>query len=79
MTADRITFEGVIERQNRGRNTCTTLRLRADGMTALRAAGRSDDWARLTAGQQRSRMHQVHTAKRAETRANRVDRLIAAP
>lgn len=48
-----------------------------DVMAALRAAGRSADWAALTPGQQRGRLHLVNTAKRADTRTKRIATLIA--
>ncbi|MEX0312301.1 MAG: YdeI/OmpD-associated family protein [Tateyamaria sp.] len=48
-----------------------------DVLVALRGAGRSADWAALSAGQQRSRLHLVNTAKRADTRAKRIAKLIA--
>ncbi|MEX0367728.1 MAG: YdeI/OmpD-associated family protein [Ruegeria sp.] len=46
-------------------------------LAALRRAGRSADWSALSAGQQRSRLHLVNTAKRADTRAKRIAKLIA--
>ncbi|WP_415401605.1 YdeI/OmpD-associated family protein [Tateyamaria sp. SN3-11] len=48
-----------------------------DVMAALRAAGRSADWAALSPGQQRGRLHLVNTAKRADTRTKRIATLIA--
>ncbi|MEM8576558.1 MAG: YdeI/OmpD-associated family protein [Pseudomonadota bacterium] len=48
-----------------------------DVSAALRAAGRSSDWAALSAGQRRGRLHAVSTAKRAETRARRIAALVA--
>ncbi|MEL6465316.1 MAG: YdeI/OmpD-associated family protein [Pseudomonadota bacterium] len=48
-----------------------------DVLTAIRAVGRTADWQALTAGQQRSKLHLVNTAKRAETRAKRIAKLIA--
>jgi len=48
-----------------------------DVTAALRAAGRSADWAALSAGQRRARLHNVAAAKRAETRARRIAKLIA--
>ena len=44
---------------------------------ALRAAGRTADWAALTPGKQRGLLHLVNTAKRAETRAKRIAKLIS--
>ena len=48
-----------------------------DVTAALPAAGRSADWAKLTPGQQRGKLHLVNTAKRADTRAKRIATLIA--
>lgn len=48
-----------------------------DVMAAIRGAGRSGDWSALSAGQQRSRLHLVNTAKRADTRAKRIAKLIS--
>ncbi len=48
-----------------------------DVAAALRAAGRSADWAALTPGQQRSKLHLVNSAKRADTRTKRIAKLIA--
>lgn len=47
-----------------------------DVMAALRTAGKSQDWAALTAGKQRGMLYQVTSAKRAETRAKRIAKLI---
>lgn len=44
---------------------------------ALRAAGVTDAWTALTPGKQRGLLHQINTAKRAETRAKRIATLIA--
>ena len=44
---------------------------------ALRAAGRSADWAALTPGRQRGLLHLVNAAKRADTRTKRIARLIS--
>ncbi|MEL6452421.1 MAG: YdeI/OmpD-associated family protein [Pseudomonadota bacterium] len=49
----------------------------ADVTAALHAAGRSTDWAALTPGQQRGKLHLVNSAKRADTRAKRIAKLIA--
>ncbi|MFL4469919.1 YdeI family protein [Tateyamaria armeniaca] len=48
-----------------------------DVAAALRAAGRSSDWAALSPGNQRGRLHLVTSAKRADTRARRIATLIA--
>lgn len=47
-----------------------------DVATALRVANRSADWAALTPGQQRGKLHLVNSAKRADTRAKRIAKLI---
>ncbi|APX12619.1 YdeI/OmpD-associated family protein [Tateyamaria omphalii] len=44
---------------------------------AIRGAGRSTQWAALTPGQQRSKLHLVNIAKRSDTRAKRIAKLIA--
>ncbi|MEL6586172.1 MAG: YdeI/OmpD-associated family protein [Pseudomonadota bacterium] len=49
-----------------------------DVMVALRMAGRLEAWAALTPGKRRGLLHQVDTAKRAETRVKRVAKLVAA-
>lgn len=43
---------------------------------ALRQADATGAWARLTPGRQRGLLHGVNTAKRAETRAKRIAKLI---
>ncbi|MBY5934522.1 YdeI/OmpD-associated family protein [Tateyamaria omphalii] len=48
-----------------------------DVMAAIRSAGRSADWSGLTPGQQRAKLHLVNTAKRADTRAKRIAKLIS--
>ena len=48
-----------------------------DVAAAIRAAGRSADWAALTPGRQRSKLHLVNSAKRADTRKKRITELIA--
>lgn len=48
-----------------------------DVTAALHAAGKSEAWAALTAGKQRGMLYQVSSAKRAETRASRIAKLIA--
>ena len=48
-----------------------------DVAAALRSAGRSADWAALSPGQQRARLHLVNTAKRADTRIRRIAKLIS--
>ncbi|WP_299048172.1 YdeI/OmpD-associated family protein [uncultured Tateyamaria sp.] len=48
-----------------------------DVTAAIRAAGCNDIWAALSLGGQRSRLHLVNTAKRVDTRAKRIARLIA--
>ncbi len=47
-----------------------------DVMLALRQAEASDRWAALTPGKQRGLLHHVTTAKRPETRAARIAKLI---
>ncbi|WP_179380066.1 YdeI/OmpD-associated family protein [Jannaschia marina] len=49
-----------------------------DVAAALRAAGRSADWAARTPGARRADLHRIATAKRAETRAKRIAAVIAA-
>jgi len=49
-----------------------------DVMAALRGAGRSGDWQGLTPGKRRALLHNVETAKRAETRAKRIQSLLKA-
>ncbi|WP_299548823.1 YdeI/OmpD-associated family protein [uncultured Tateyamaria sp.] len=48
-----------------------------DVLLALRSAGRAETWDALTPGQQRSRLHLVNTAKRTDTRAKRIQKLIS--
>ncbi|WP_299288505.1 YdeI/OmpD-associated family protein [uncultured Tateyamaria sp.] len=48
-----------------------------DVMAAVRGAGRVAEWAALSPGQQRGKLHLVNTAKRAETRTKRIATLIA--
>ena len=48
-----------------------------DVAAALRLAGRAADWNKLTPGNQRGRLHAVNTAKRADTRARRIQNLIS--
>ncbi len=48
----------------------------ADVVTALRSAGVTDKWDSLTAGKQRGMLYQVTSAKRAETRAKRIAKLL---
>lgn len=47
-----------------------------DVSNALRSAGATDAWDALTPGKKRRALHQVETAKRAETRAKRITALI---
>ncbi|MEL7346031.1 MAG: YdeI/OmpD-associated family protein [Pseudomonadota bacterium] len=49
-----------------------------DIISALRAAGKISDWDALTPGKQRAQVHQIETAKRAETRTKRIAALIEA-
>lgn len=49
-----------------------------DVMRAIRSAGLSDAWETLTPGKMRGLLHNVETAKRAETRANRITKLLVA-
>ena len=48
-----------------------------DVAAAIRVAGASTVWEALTPGKRRAALHQVTTAKRADTRARRIERLIA--
>ncbi len=47
-----------------------------DLILALRQAEMTDRWAALTPGKQRGLLHTVNTAKRADTRAKRIAKLI---
>lgn len=47
-----------------------------DVLTALRSGGVLAAWEALTPGKQRGHLHQIDTAKRAETRAKRIAALI---
>lgn len=47
-----------------------------DVVAALHAAGKSEDWAAITPGKQRGLLHQVNTAKRADTRTRRIASLV---
>ena len=47
-----------------------------DVLLALRQNDASEDWFALTPGKQRGHLHQVNTAKRAETRQKRIAKLI---
>ena len=47
-----------------------------DVHAAVRAAGKSDLWAKLTPGKMRGLLHTVSTAKRADTRAGRIEKLV---
>ncbi len=49
-----------------------------DVQDALRGAEVTEAWNALTPGKQRSYLHQISTAKRAETRAKRIASLVAA-
>ncbi|MEL6618175.1 MAG: YdeI/OmpD-associated family protein [Pseudomonadota bacterium] len=48
-----------------------------DVAAALRVAGLSAQWAALTPGQQRGKLHLVNSAKRADTRTKRITELIS--
>ena len=48
-----------------------------DVMLALRQAEATDRWNALTPGKRRGLLHPITTAKRAETRANRIAKMIA--
>jgi len=48
-----------------------------DVIAAVRAAGRLERWEALTPGKQRGLLHQINTAKRAETRAKRIAKMVA--
>ena len=48
-----------------------------DVILALRQAEMTEIWQELTPGKQRGMLHQIKTAKRAETRQNRSAKLIA--
>ena len=48
-----------------------------DVMLALRQADATAIWEALTPGKKRGLLHQINTAKRAETRAKRIAKLIA--
>ncbi|MEM6384989.1 MAG: YdeI/OmpD-associated family protein [Pseudomonadota bacterium] len=47
-----------------------------DVVSALTASGKLADWNALTPGKQRGFLHQVNTAKRAETRHKRIQKLV---
>lgn len=47
-----------------------------DVMNALRSSGLTDAWDALTPGKKRSALYPVETAKRPETRANRIAKLL---
>lgn len=49
----------------------------ADVTNALRSSGLIDRWDKLTPGKKRGLLHQVGTAKRAETRTRRIAALLA--
>ena len=49
----------------------------SDVIIALRDAGVLDHWKQLTPGKKRGHLHQVVSAKRAETRTNRIAKLVA--
>ncbi|WP_299599747.1 YdeI/OmpD-associated family protein [uncultured Tateyamaria sp.] len=48
-----------------------------DVLLAIRRCGQINAWNALTPGQQRSRLHLVNTAKRADTRTKRIQKLIS--
>jgi len=48
----------------------------ADVTRAIRSGGATDAWDALTPGKQRSLLYPVETAKRAETRAKRITKLV---
>ena len=47
-----------------------------DVMSAIRGSALSDAWSALTPGRQRGLLHTINTAKRAETRAKRIVKLM---
>lgn len=47
-----------------------------DLQNALRSSGKNDAWEALTPGKRRGLVHQVETAKRAETRSKRIAALL---
>lgn len=49
-----------------------------DVTNALRSSGLLDTWNDLSAGKKRNYLHPIDTAKRAETRANRISKLLIA-
>ncbi len=49
----------------------------ADVTAAIHSAGKSAAWEALTAGKRRGMLYQVSNAKRAETRAKRIQKLIS--
>lgn len=49
----------------------------SDVTNALRSAGLTEAWEALTAGKQRGMLYQVTSAKRPETRAKRIGKLLA--
>ncbi len=48
----------------------------ADILRALRSTGKSESWDALSPGKKRGLIHQVETAKRAETRIKRITTLV---
>ncbi|MEM8974524.1 MAG: YdeI/OmpD-associated family protein [Pseudomonadota bacterium] len=48
-----------------------------DVSLAIRSNSLSDAWSKLSPGKQRGLLHTINTAKRAETRANRIAQLIS--
>ncbi len=49
-----------------------------DLLNALRSSGLSERWEKLTPGKKRSALYPIETAKRPETRAKRISKLLAA-
>lgn len=47
-----------------------------DVVTALRSSGLTETWDTLTPGRKRSALYQIETAKRAETRAKRITKML---
>lgn len=54
----------------------TAVDVPADVIRAIRSGGATDAWDALTPGKQRSLLYPVETAKRAETRAKRITKLV---
>lgn len=54
-----------------------TVEVPADIVNALRSGGVIDAWEVLSPGKKRGLLYQIETAKRAETRAGRISKLVA--